>query len=78
MEDMLRTCVFEFKDRWVMHLSLVEFVYNNSYQASIGMVLYKALYGRKCRTPLCWDDVGERKLDDVDLIENTSKKIKII
>ena len=78
MEDMLWACVLEFKDSWVMHLSLAKFVYNNSYQASIGMALYEALYGRKCRTSLCWDEVGERKLNDVELIETTSKKIKII
>ena len=56
---MLRTYVLEFKDSWVMHLSLVEFAYNNSYQASIGMAPYETLYGRKCRTPLCWDEVSE-------------------
>ena len=61
-----------------MHFSLVEFAYNNSYQASIGMTPYKALYGRKCRTLLCCDEVGERKLNDVELIKTTSKKIKII
>ena len=61
-----------------MHLSLVEFAYNNNYQASIGKAPYEALYGRKCRTPLCWDEVGERKLNDVELIETTSKNIKII
>ena len=65
MEDMLRACVLEFKDNWVDHLSLVEFAYNNSYQASIGMATYEALYGKKCRTPICWDEIGERKLDDV-------------
>ena len=42
------------------------------------MAPYEALYGRKCQTPLCWDDVGERKLEDVELIETTSKKTKII
>ena len=42
------------------------------------MAPYEALYGRKCRTPLCWDEVGERKLNDVELIETTSKNIKII
>ena len=47
LEDMLRACVLEFKDSWVKHLSLVEFAYNNSYQASIGMALYEALYGKK-------------------------------
>ena len=75
---MLRACVLEFKDSWVMHLSLVEFAYNNSYQTSIGMAPYEALYRRKCRTPLCWDKAGEQKLNDVELIETTSKKIKII
>ena len=62
----------------MMQLSLVEFVYNNSYQASIGMAPYEALYGRKCMTPFCWDEVGERKLNDVELTETISKKIKII
>ena len=75
LEDMFRACVLEFKDSWVDHLSLVEFAYNNSYQASIGMAPYEALYGGKCRTPLCWDEVGERKFNDVELIEITSKKM---
>ena len=57
LKDMLWACVLEFKDNWVKHLSLVEFAYNNSYQASIGMDPYKALYGRKCRTSICWDKV---------------------
>ena len=78
LEDMLRACVLEFKDSWVKHLSLVEFAYNNSYQASIGMAPYEALYERKCRTPIYWDEVGERKLNDVELIEVTTKKIQII
>ena len=72
LEDMLRTCVLEFNDSWVLHLSLVEFAYNNSYQASIGMAPYEALNGRKCRTLYYWDEVGERKLEDVELIEATS------
>ena len=78
LEDMLRACVLEFKDSWVKHLSLVEFAYNNSYQASIGMALYEALYERKCKTPICWDEVGERRLNDVELIEITSENIWII
>ena len=56
----------------------MEFAYNNSYQASIGMAQYEALYGRKCRTPLFWDEVGERKLQSVELVEMTVEKIKII
>ena len=75
---MLQACVLKFKGSWVMHLSLVEFAYNNSYQTNIGMALYEAFYGRKCKIPLFWDEVGERKLNDVELIETTSKKIKII
>ena len=61
-----------------MHLSLIDFAYTNSYQASIDMAPYEALYVRKCRTPLCWDEVGEKKLEDVELIETSSEKIKII
>ena len=70
--------MLEFKDNWIKHLFLVEFAYNNSYQASIGMVPYEALYGRKCRTPICWGEVDEWKLNDVELIEVTSEKIRII
>ena len=75
---MLRACVLEFKVSWVKHLSLVEFAYNNSYQASIGMAPYEALYGRKCRTPIYWDEVGEWKLDDMELIKVIIEKIWII
>ena len=59
LEDMLRACVLDFKGYWLKHLPLVEFAYNNSFQASIGMAPYEVLYGRKCRTPICWDEVGE-------------------
>ena len=72
---MLRACMLEFKDNWIKHLSWVEFAYNNSYQASIGMTPYEALYGQKCRTPIYWDEVGERKINSVELVEVTSEKI---
>ena len=75
---MLQTCVLEFKDSWVLHLSLVEFAYNNNYQASIDMAPYEAFYGRKFWTHFYWDKVGERKLEYVELIEATLEKIKII
>ena len=52
LEDMLRGCVIEFKGSWDTHLSLMEFAYNNSYQSSIGMAPFEALYGWKCRTPV--------------------------
>ena len=57
---------------------LVEFVYNNSFQSSIGMAPYKALYGRKCRTPLCWTELSEKKIIGPDLIQETEEKMKMI
>lgn len=78
LEDMLRACVLDFKGSWEEHLPLVEFAYNNSYQATIGMAPYEALYGRRCRTPLCWNEVGERKLLGPELIQVTSEKVKLI
>ena len=54
LEDMLRACVLNLKGSWEKHLPLVEFAYNNSYQASIQMAPYEALYGRPCQSPICW------------------------
>ena len=68
LEDMLRACVMEFKGSWDTHLALMEFAYNNSYQASIDMAPFEALYGRKCRTLVCWDKVGERRLVGLELV----------
>jgi hypothetical protein len=78
LEDMLRACVIDFGVGWSKYLSLVEFAYNNSYQASIDMAPYEALYGRKCRSPVCWYGVGERRLMGPELIQITSDKIKVI
>ncbi|KAA0051348.1 reverse transcriptase [Cucumis melo var. makuwa] len=58
LEDMLRACVLQLKGSWDTHLPLMEFAYNNSYQSHIGMTPYEALYGRPCRTPVCWNEVG--------------------
>ncbi|GJT30898.1 putative reverse transcriptase domain-containing protein [Tanacetum coccineum] len=57
LEDMLRACVIDFGNGWVKHLPLVEFSYNNSYHASIKAAPFEALYGRKCRSPVCWAEV---------------------
>jgi len=59
MEDLLRTCVLDHLGTWSDVLRLVEFTYNNSYHSSIGMAPYEALYGRRCQTPLCWQQDGE-------------------
>ncbi|KAL4028527.1 hypothetical protein IC575_011724 [Cucumis melo] len=78
LEDMLRACVLQFKGNWDTHLSLMEFAYNNSYQSSIGMTLFEALYGRPCKIPVCWNEVGERKLVGPELVQVTSDNIKLI
>ena len=78
LEDMLRACVMDLGGAWDNHLSLVEFAYNNSYQACIQMAPFEALYGRRCRSPLCWDDVGERKLLGPELIQQTVDKVHLI
>jgi hypothetical protein len=78
LEDMLRLCVLDFKGSRIRHLPLVEFAYNNSFQATIGMVPYEALYGRKCRSPLYWDEVGERQMLGLELIHVMKEKIALI
>nr|GEU72057.1 putative reverse transcriptase domain-containing protein [Tanacetum cinerariifolium] len=75
LEDMLCACVVNFGKGWVNHLSLVEFSYNNSYYASIKAAPFEALYGQKCRSPICWIEVGEAQLLGPELIQETTKKI---
>ena len=68
LEDMLRSCAIDYEGSRDQHIPLAEFVYNNSFQSSIRMAPYEALYGRKCRTPLCWTELSERKVIGPDLI----------
>ncbi|GJT40055.1 putative reverse transcriptase domain-containing protein [Tanacetum coccineum] len=75
LEDMLRACAIDFGKGWVNHLPLVEFSYNNSYHASIKAAPFEALYGRKCRSPVCWTEVGEAQLLGPELIQETTDKI---
>jgi len=70
---MLRACALEYAGNWDHNLPLVEFAYNNSYHSSIDMAPYEDLYGRRCRTPICWEEVGERKLSKVELIDHTKE-----
>ncbi|GKC83540.1 putative reverse transcriptase domain-containing protein [Tanacetum coccineum] len=74
-EDMLRACAFDFGKGWVNHLPLVEFSYNNSYHGSIKAAPFKALYDRKCRSPVCWTEVGEAQILGPELIQETTEKI---
>nr|GEV72267.1 reverse transcriptase domain-containing protein [Tanacetum cinerariifolium] len=78
LEDMLRACVIDFGKGWVKHLPLAEFSYNNSYHASIKAAPYEALYGQKCRSPVCLAEVGEAHLTGPELIHETTKKIVLI
>nr|GEY37112.1 reverse transcriptase domain-containing protein [Tanacetum cinerariifolium] len=75
LEDMLCACAIDFGKGWVNHLPLVEFSYNNSYHATIKAALLKALYGRKCRSPVCWAEVGEAQILGPELIQETTEKI---
>ena len=78
LEDMLRACMLDFKGMWSDYIALMEFAYNNSYQSSIEMAPFEALYGRKCRTPVCWTEVGERQLLGPEMIQDTTEKIKTV
>ena len=78
VEDMLRPCMLDFKGNWSNHLSLVEFAYNNSYQASIGMAPYEVLYGRPCRSPTCWLEACESSLFRPEIVRETTEKIQLI
>ena len=78
LEDMLRACVIDHRGCWEEHLPLVEFVYNNSYQASIQMEPYEAVYGRPCRSPICWTEVGESSITGQDMIRDTSENVSLI
>ena len=78
LEDMLRACVLYLKGSWDEHLPLVEFAYNNSYQVSIQMAPYEALYRRPCRAPICLTEVGERSITGPNLIIDTSEKVGLI
>nr|GFC74327.1 reverse transcriptase domain-containing protein [Tanacetum cinerariifolium] len=75
LEDMLRACAIDFGKGWVNHLPLVEFSYNNSYHATIKVAPFEALYGRKCRSPVCWTEIGEAQILGPDLIQETTEKI---
>ena len=75
---MLRACVLDIKGGWEEHFSLEEFAYNNSYQDSIQMAPYEALYGRPCRSSVCWMKVGERSTTGLKLIRDTFEKVDLI
>nr|GEZ94414.1 putative reverse transcriptase domain-containing protein [Tanacetum cinerariifolium] len=75
LEDMLRVCVIDFGNGWDRHLPLIEFSYNNSYHTSIKATPFEVLYGRKCRSPLCWAEVKDTQLTGPEIIHKKTEKI---
>ena len=75
---MLRECIIDFKGIWDKHFPLIEFAYNNSFHLSISMAPYETLYGRRCRYPIGWFEVGEPSLLGPELIYKTLEKVHII
>jgi transposase InsO family protein len=78
LEDMIRACVLQYDKHWDKCLPLAEFSYNNSYQASLKMAPFEALYGRRCRTPLSWSQTGERKIFGPDPVNEAEEKVRVI
>ena len=78
LEDMLRACIIDFGGSWNKKLPLIEFSYNNSYQASLGSAPYKVLYGRKCRYLVHWHEVGQSSLEQTDFMRETTEAVKKI
>ena len=74
----MRACALDYGSSWDDNLRYAEFSYNNSYQASLKMAPFEALYGRRCWTPLMWDEVGGRQLFGLDLIKKSEEKVKLI
>nr|GFA64043.1 reverse transcriptase domain-containing protein [Tanacetum cinerariifolium] len=75
LKDMLRACVMDFEKGWDKHLPLIEFSYNSSYHTSIKAAPFEALYGCKCRSPLCWAEVGDAQLTGLEIVRETTEKI---
>nr|GEW63613.1 putative reverse transcriptase domain-containing protein [Tanacetum cinerariifolium] len=75
LEDMLRACVMDFGGSWDTHLPLVKFSYNNSYHKSIKCAPFEALYGRKCRSPVIWTEIGESQVIGSEIVQETTEKI---
>jgi hypothetical protein len=78
LEDMLRACALKHGGSWDKILPFAEFSYNNSYQASLKMAPFEALYGRKCRTPLYWSETGESQLFGPEIIKEVERQVQVV
>jgi hypothetical protein len=75
LEDLLRACVLTYGKNWEDSLAFVEFSYNNGYHTSLKKAPFEVLYGRKCRTPLMWSEVGDHVIENSDFIKAIEEKI---
>jgi hypothetical protein len=78
LEDMLRACVLQYGRSWDKSLPYAEFSYNNSYQESLKMAPFEMLYGRRCQTPLFWNETGERKVFGPDILQEAEKQVRMV
>ena len=78
LQDMFRACVLDFGGSWEDHLHLVEFAYNNSYQMNIRMTHFEVLYGRPCRSLVCWTNIEEVALAKSDWVRDMTEKVVLI
>jgi hypothetical protein len=78
LEDMLRACALQYGRSWDKSLPNAEFFNNNSYQESLKMAPFEMLYGRRCRTPLFWNETGERKVFRPDILEEAEKQVRMV
>jgi hypothetical protein len=78
LEDMLRACALQYGRSWDKSLSYAEFSYNNSYQESLKMAPFEMLYGRRCQTPLSWNETGEQKVFGPDILEEAEKQVRMV
>jgi hypothetical protein len=78
LEDMLRACALKYGKSWDKSMSYAEFSYNNSYQDSIEMAPYEALYGRQCRTPMFWSQTGENQVFRLEVLKDVEKQVQMV
>jgi hypothetical protein len=78
LEDMLRACALQYGISWDKSLPYVEFSYNNSYEESLKMAPFEMLYGRRCRTPLFWNEIGERKVFGPDILQESEMQVRMV
>jgi hypothetical protein len=78
LEDMLRACAMQYGSSWDKSLLYAEFSYNNSYQKSLKMAPFEMLYGRRCRTPLFWNETGEWKVFKPDILQEVEKQVCMV